>query len=160
MYQMPPGEIEGHERLDRRGRLQSCLQRANVALNLGLPVPGDGARAGRRVRRRFGRSTAEKLGKLLPLERLWAWLAFALETGQAIFDIRRVANLADLAVIDNVDAMLELHLDDLQHCLAHTCVQDRAVVERPRIMAIQQLDQIIGSRQAARMAGENAVGAA
>src|SRR5262249_62421076 len=92
------GRDRGHERLERLGRLQGSPQRANVALNLGLAPPDDGARAGRRVQCRFASSTAEKLGKLLPLERLWGWVSFPLENRQAVLDVRRVTNPSHLAL--------------------------------------------------------------
>lgn len=84
--------------------------------------------------------------------------AFAVEAGEPVFDVRRVSGLAELAVAQDVDASVDLLLDDFP---------DRVVELRLELAATDRLPLLLqdhaqergGSRQAACVSRENAVAA-
>src|SRR5580700_894457 len=98
---------------------------------------------------RIARQVALRLGREI----------LAAEAGQTVLDIGRVADLARLAVADNVDANRNLAGDDIGHRLAHLAVKIRVIVVLALILLDQQLDHRLRPRQTADMGRQNAIGA-
>ena len=98
-----------------------------------------------------------KLGKRRDIEvRLWRpGRPFLREAGEPVVHIGRVADLAGLAIADDVDADLGLPLDDIEHRLPDCPVEFRGVVGGPAFARLEQPHHRLGARQAADMGGEN-----
>ena len=77
------------------------------------------------------------------------------EAGEPVVHIGRIADLAGLAIADDVDANLGLPLDDIEHRLPDCPVEFRGVVGGPAFARIEQPHHRLGARQAADMGGEN-----
>jgi hypothetical protein len=87
-------------------------------------------------------------------------IALAAETAQAILDVGRVARLAQLAVVDDVDTRRDLLADDVGHRRLDARVQRRAVDGHALFLGEHHLDEVGRPRQAARVGGEESFGAA
>ena len=86
--------------------------------------------------------------------------AFAAEAGEAMAHVEHEGFARLLAVVDHVEAVLDLLLHDLAHrgaaCALDLVLVDRLAAHAPR----EQPRQRGGPRQAAGMGGQNAVFAA
>ena len=81
--------------------------------------------------------------------------AFVGKAGQAIVHIGGVADLAGLAVADDIDAGIDLPLDDVQHGLPDATIE-RHGVERPAVLTrFEQMQHRVAARQAADMGRQN-----
>ena len=99
---------------------------------------------------------ARELGEVLVDE----GIAGAAEAGQPILDVGGIAGLGHLAVVDEIDAGFELFLHHLGHGPTHALGQSRRIDRHALLLGIHHADQIVRSRQAARMGGEKALRAA
>jgi hypothetical protein len=94
--------------------------------------------------------------QVLVLERL----ARAAEPGQAVLHVGRVARLAELAVVDHVDAGLGLLPHHLRHTGADARGEGGAVDRHAFLPSEHRANQVVRPREAARVRGEEPVGAA
>ena len=81
----------------------------------------------------------------------------AAETGEALLDVGRVADLAGLAVTDDIDADRHLVRDDLAHRLRDLAIEIGMIVGLVLILLHQQIDQRLRPRQAADMGRQDAI---
>ena len=81
----------------------------------------------------------------------------AAEAGEAILDVGRVADLAGLAVADDIDADGNLMRDDVGDRLVDLAVEFGMVVRLVLVLLHQQIDQRLRPRQAADMGRQDAV---
>ena len=82
---------------------------------------------------------------------------FALEPGEPMPDVSRIADLALLAIARDIDAHLDLFPDHIFHRALHNRFELGGVHRLPAILREDQIHHILRSRQAADMGGENAV---
>ena len=135
------------------------LQAADVALHRAGVLHRDGADAARPAvvgRAAGGGLPLEEAGKRLQVARRAA-LAVALEAGDAVLDVGGVADLAHLAVADQVHAGLHLP----RHHVVDRMREDGLRI-RLRFALLPAEDEVgdrLGTRQAAHVRGEDAVGA-
>ncbi len=111
--------------------------------------------------RRIGKAPhqiADQFGKFLEFAAAAA-LRHAGETRHALRHIGLKADAALLAVIADVDAGLDLLLDDVADRLVHFVGQHFGVVAGAFFLRDQQVAERLVARQAADMGGENAVAA-
>ena len=87
-------------------------------------------------------------------------VAGAAEAGEPVLDVGGVARLRHLAVVDDVDAGLDLLLDDLGHRRAHARGERRRIDRHALLLGVHHADEIVRPRQAAGVGGEEALGAA
>ena len=83
-----------------------------------------------------------------------------LEAREALVDVVDEARLAHLAVVDHVDAQLDLLPDDLPDRLSEPRAIGPVVHAPSRRSRLDQLEKVGGTGQAAGMSGENAMRAA
>ena len=76
-----------------------------------------------------------------------------LEAAEAVADIGRVADLAHLAVADEVDPGLHLAPDAIAHRLADHAVVSCPVDRLAAVLGEHELDDLLGPRQASDMGG-------
>ena len=81
------------------------------------------------------------------------------EAGEPVPDVGGVADLALLAVADDVDAGLALGPDDVGHRLAHARLEGGRVGHAAGVQRLQEHGEIVGAGQAAGVRREDAVGA-
>src|SRR5262249_46381872 len=81
------------------------------------------------------------------------------EAGKAMAHVSRVADLALLAVVDDVYAGLELLSDNVADGAAHARVEDLRIRHAPRVEGLQGGCQVLSPRKAASVCRQNAVGA-
>src|SRR5579885_87738 len=86
--------------------------------------------------------------------------AFAAETGHPILNVGRVARLAHLTIVDYIDAGLELLADGLDDRRADARVKSADFVWLAGFPGGHQAQQIVGTRQAAGVSGEDMPSAA
>ena len=86
--------------------------------------------------------------------------ARAVEAGQAILDVRGVVGAPLLAVVDDVDAAVDLPLHHLDDRGGDGLIELGPLVARLCLFRQQQLDHPRRSRQAPGMGSEDPVGAA
>src|SRR5688500_15499918 len=86
-------------------------------------------------------------------------LRVGLEAAEPLVDIGDEARLAELAVVDNVDAELDLLAHDLAHRAAQPCGMHRVVDGLALLPGVHGLEHIGWPRQAADMGGENSLAA-
>jgi hypothetical protein len=96
-----------------------------------------------------------KVGEILVDERV----ALAAEAGEAILDVGRVARLAHLAVVDDVDARGHLLLHDLLDRRRDARVERRHVDRDALLAREHRADEIFRPGQAARVGGQESLGA-
>ena len=97
-----------------------------------------------------------KLGEILVDERV----ALAAEAVQAVLDVRRIARLAHLAVVNDVEPALDLSLHDLVDRSTHARRQGGGVHGHAFLAREHHPDEIVRPRQAAGMRREEPLGAA
>ena len=73
-------------------------------------------------------------------------------------DVSGVADLAHLAVADDVEPCVFLQPDDLVHALLQHVIEQSRVVLVTAILGEQQIDDLPRSRKAADVCGEDAIG--
>ena len=79
------------------------------------------------------------------------------KAGQTIAHIGGVTDFAGLAVADNVDADIDLPLDDVQHGLPNAAIELHSI-DRPAVLTLfEQLQHRVARRQAADMGRQNPV---
>src|SRR5206468_4490471 len=83
-------------------------------------------------------------------------VAASAKTVEPILDVRRVARLPPLAVVDDVDPCLRLPGDDFVDRPAHTLFQSRPVHGDSVFPRPHHRNQIVGARKAADVRGEKA----
>ena len=98
-----------------------------------------------------------KLGKLR-LAGAHRRRALALEAGEAVEHVHGVVGAALLAVIDDVDAGLDLLRHDMRDRLLHRCGELGLALAGLVLLGEQKLDDFGCARQAAGMGGEDARG--
>src|SRR5262249_33474076 len=81
----------------------------------------------------------------------------ALEASKTVLDVRRVVRFAPLAVIDDVQAGVELLADALADGFAYASVEGRHVVQTALLPGHEHLEQVVGARQAAAVGGQDMV---
>ena len=116
----------------------------------------DRAVAARGAASRTARITEDAPGQLWEVRQVLVLqrLADAAEAVQAVFDVRRVARLADLTVIDDVESCRRLLIDHRRHCGADARRQ-RGLVDRHALFPGEHHpDQVIRPRQAASVRGQ------
>ena len=86
-------------------------------------------------------------------------IAGAAEAGEPILDVGGIARLRHLAVVDEVDAGLGLLLHHLGDRRAHARRQRRAVDRHALLLGVHHPDEVVRSRQAAGMGGQEALAA-
>src|SRR5260370_27787942 len=86
-------------------------------------------------------------------------LGIDLEADETIFDLGDEARLAELAVVDDVDAQLDLLVHDLGDRPAQPRGVRLLVHALALLLGLDHVEQIGGTRQAADMGGENSLGA-
>src|SRR5260370_360985 len=86
--------------------------------------------------------------------------AVAAEAVEPVLDVGGVARLAHLAVIDDVDAGLDLLLDDRRDRVADARFERRRVDRDAFLLGEHRPDQRLGPGQAAGMCGQEPPGAA
>jgi hypothetical protein len=79
------------------------------------------------------------------------------EAGEPVLDVGGIADLAGLAVADDVEADLGLAPDDVTHGPGDDAREFRLIVRLAAVLAQQQRDRVVRPRQAADVGGENAV---
>ena len=155
-----------------RGRGQKCLGRPrgiDGGAHIGevarqrLPIAdGDRTNAGHALepsRPRQLRHLAAQIGKRRQIGvRFRAFrAAFIGKAGQAIVHIGGVTDLAGLAVADDIDADIDLPLDDVQHGLPNATIELHGV-ESPAVLAFfEQMQHRVAPRQAADMRCQNSL---
>ncbi len=155
------GRGRADEHVVRRDVRDGRLQVVHVGLGRTRIADGDGAGTGRRLPSRPAGIAEHPLGHLgevhqvLVLQRL----ARAAEPGQPVLDVGRVARLADLAVVDDRDAGVDLLADDLGHRRPDARAQGGAVHRDPLFPGKHSADQVGGPGQAAGVGGQDAVDA-
>jgi hypothetical protein len=150
-----------HEDFRDPGAGGGLAQGGDVALD-GRPVlPLDGAGAGGATleRRRELTRHLGPLGKLVGVTARQRH-ALAVEAAQAILDVNGVVDAALLAVADDRQPRLALLAHHVAHGRPYPRVHGRRV-DRPAFLALAQRGhEVPGPRQAARVDGEDTVGAA
>ena len=158
------GRGRAHEALRRRGASDRSLQVFHVAQGFGRAAVahGDRAVAGRRLAARAARVTEHALGELRELGEVLVdeGVAGAAEAVEAVFDVRGVAWLRHLAVVDEVDAGRHLPAHHLGHCRAYPGRQRAALDGHALLLGVHHAHQVLRPRQAAGMRGEKPLGAA
>src|SRR5262245_44672191 len=145
-----------HEGLGRLDLFQGCSQILDVLLH-GRPVlPIDGPVAGGTGDRRETLGASGSLGKVRPIG-AGRHRALAAEPGEAMADVGGVADLALLAVVDDVNAGLGLHPDDVGDGLAHAGFEGPGIGDRAGIQRFQQGRQVGRPGQTSRVRGEDPI---
>ena len=82
----------------------------------------------------------------------------AAEAVEPILDVGRVADLAGLAVADDVEPDIGLALDNIRNRAPHHAIELGLVIGFAAVLAEQQRDRVVRPRQAADVGGENSIG--
>ncbi len=150
-----------HERLGRRRRRSGGLEIRDVGLHRFEALDADLADAAWpavfRGRARVG-ELPEQPGEF---DQVLAGLArgVAIEAGDAVLDVGRVADLAHLAVADDVDADLDLAAHDVGDRVADRARAAGAVMRRSLVTREQDVRDRLRARQAADVRRQDPVGA-
>ena len=96
-----------------------------------------------------------EVGEVLALERL----AGPVDAAQAVLDVGGAAWLAEVAVVDDVDARIELPADDLADGVADLARESGCVDSDPLLLGEHRADQGRRAQQAAGVVDEKPVGA-
>ena len=121
-------------------------------------LPGDRAVAlGARQLLQAGTSVGGVLGEVEHVPTGVGRRRLALEAGKTVLDVGRVVRFAPLAVIDDVQAGVSLLADALADGFAHARVEGRHVVQTALLPGHEHLEQVVGSRQAAAVGGQDTV---
>src|SRR5271166_994171 len=86
--------------------------------------------------------------------------ALAAKSVQPVLDVGRVARLAHLTVIDDVDAGLDLLFDDRRHRRSDARLERRHIDRHPFLFGEHRAHEIVRTGQAAGMRRQEALGAA
>ncbi len=151
----------GHELVCHRGALERGGEVFDVALDQRVAAPGDGTGTDRAFQ--VPRAEHPQLVELRKIRRFdlgTRGAAVAVESGEPLRDVGSVANFADFAVVDHVHVRVDLLADDFPDGVFDTLFERGVVAQLLLIVALDHGHQVIGPRQAARMRGEDAIGAA
>ena len=123
---------------------------------------GDGAGAGRRLSARAARVAEDAAGHAGEVDEILVpqGVAGAGEPGQAVLGVGGVGRLAHLAVVDDVDAGLDLLADNLGHRGADARGQGGGIHRHAFLFGEHRPDQILRTRKAAGVRRQEAFGAA
>src|SRR5262249_47427744 len=163
------GRDRGKEGFRCARSFERRLEVADVGLKLRVALVRDRPGAHHMRKRRGGarQRAAEpfvELGKRPELARAGEWAPLALgvdlEAGEALVDVRDEAGFPHLAVVDDVDAELDLLGDDGFHGGADARREAGGVVRLAFSLGLDELQQVGGTGQAARVGGEDAAFAA
>ena len=156
------GADRGHERLDVALAEQRLAQVGDVAVYLLLADVLD--RPGGDHRRRGVRAPADAalgvLGEVVLLAPNQRDERLDLVAAETVADVAGPAHLRHLAVVDHVQAGFNLLVDRLLHGAAQAGVEGAVVVVFAAAPGVEHRAQVIGSRQAADVGGEDTVDAA
>ena len=153
-----------HEDFLSLGAVKRRLEIVDVGLQLRRAAIGDGRGANHMVLARSHVALPVEFRKGSCFARACPWalprhVLVDLEAAKAFVDVGDEARLAELAVIDDVDAEINLRADDL----GDRGAQARGVrlrVDRLSLLPrLHDIEQIGGTRQAADVGGEDSVGA-
>ena len=142
---------------------------ASAALQIGdVPLRGAGvahadrAVAGRRLAARAAGIAEDLPGQRREVDEVLVdeAVAGAAEARQPVLDVGGVARLRHLAVVDDVDAGLDLLADDLGHRRADRARRAPRLDRHAFLLGEHHADEVLRPRQAAGMRGEKALGAA
>ena len=163
----------GHEMGDDAGRggvqegagRRSGIDSSPEVRQVGLQRPGiarlDGRAAGRRIEVRqlgVGAHAGGVVRMGLQVRRHPAQRLRIAEAPEPVLDIVGVGDFRHLAVADDVDAAFDLLPHDLRDRFGDTPVQQGRIVRPVTVLRDEQVDQVVGPRQAADMGGKDAVG--
>src|SRR5690348_6703704 len=84
-------------------------------------------------------------------------VAAAAEAAQPILDVGRIARLAHLAVVDDVDARFDLLRDHFGHRGRDATLERLRIHGNALFARVHRTHEIVGPRQAAGMGGEKAL---
>ncbi len=84
---------------------------------------------------------------------------FAVVSGQALFDVGAVTDLAHLAIVDDIDSRSDLFLHDGVDGRLQPLVKCRLIVRFALIPRDEQFEQVIGARKTAGVSCQYAVAA-
>ena len=150
-----------HENLARFRGTERCLQCRDVVMHRVGVVPDEGSRAGRSLPAIKAPSSSGMLREVPLVQRdERTRVAHQFQTPDAVSEVVQVAGLALLAVVDDVDARVNLLADNVGHGLAHARLQSRRIDRLSGVAVYQQFHQIRRTRKAAGMRGQNPVDAA
>ena len=102
----------------------------------------------------------EVVDLLLPRRRHPHVVHVELEPAEAVLHVAEEADLAHLAVGDDVDARLDLVAHPIGHRLGDLAVEQLGVVGPAVLPLLQRVEQLVRPGQAADVGGEDAIGAA
>jgi hypothetical protein len=155
------GRCRAHERT-LHVALHGALQHRDVFFRTFQILHADRTNAARRVAmlaRRVFSYTARDVGKVDEVVEHVAVLA-ATEAVEAILDVRGVTRLRHFTVVDDVDADVDLLLDDVAHFLLHALVERGFVDGHAVFFCPHHQGEVFGAREAADMGRQKAVGTA
>ena len=151
-----------HERVGpARGR-ERGLEIVDVGARRRRIAHADRSVAGRRLAARSAGIAEHALGEIGEVGEILVHegVAGAAEAGEPVLDVGGIARLRHLAVVDEIDAGLDLLAHHLGDRRAHARRQRRAIDRHALLLGVHHPDEVVGPRQAAGMGGEEALGAA
>src|SRR5262245_2067595 len=152
------GRSRRHECVRRLDGAESCLEVGEVLLDRCPVLPLDRAVARRAQDRRAPLAARSRRGKVGPV-RARRHRRLTVEAGEAMAHVGGIADLPLLAVVDDVDAGVELLLDDLADGAGHARLEGRRVGHGAGVERLERGRQILGAGKASGVRGQDAVGA-
>src|SRR4051812_37145272 len=86
------------------------------------------------------------------------WNLALLDSAESLASIVGEVRLAQLAVVHQVHARVSLELNHLGHRAAYATREGRLVIGLSRTLGVEHLSEVLGSRQAAGVSGQNPLG--
>ena len=156
---MTPGRRRRHEPVGRLADSSAGLEVRDVLLDRRAVLPLDWPVARRPHDRRAPLAARGRLGEVGPV-RPHRHGGLPVEAGEAMAHVGRVADLALLAVVDDVYAGLELLAGTMSPTARRTRASNAPGFRRaPRVQRLQGGRQVLGPRKAAGVCRQDAVGA-
>ena len=156
------GRRRAHERVAAADRGERGLEIVDIGLGRIGVADGDGSVAGGRLAPRASGVAEDALGEVGELGEILVdeGVARAAEAHEPVLDVGGIARLRHFAVVDDVDAGIDLLAHHLSHRCAHARGERVALDRHALLLGVHQPDQIVGPRQAAGMSRQKSVGAA